>query len=315
MLLGMLGFALLWLAKLPFAVLEVWWERRHGIAHTSYVAATLGGWLELGARFLLLCVALGIVMGLARLTERWWWLLAAPVFVGLLALLVFLSPYLISTRPLSEYDPALASQVAALEQKEHVGHVPVRVQKVSSDTSLPNAEAVGIGPSRRVVIWDTMLDGRFSAGEIRVVLGHELGHLARNHLVKAIGWYALFAFPEAFLIALVARRRGGMGNPAAVPPAVLVFVVFNLATLPLQNAISRRREAEADWMALQNTRDPAAAKALFRAFVPAALDDPDPPTWEYLFLQNHPTDDQRIAMVDAWRQRYATSASSAAHIP
>src|SRR5262249_4857691 len=64
MLLGMIGFALVWAAELPFSVLEVWWQRRYGL-DGSYVQATIGNWLALGARFVLLSVALAIVMGLA----------------------------------------------------------------------------------------------------------------------------------------------------------------------------------------------------------------------------------------------------------
>ena len=57
---------------------------------------------------------------------------------------------------------------------------------------------MGIGPSRRVVLWDTILDGRFSPGELAVVIAHELGHVARDHVLKSIGWFALFAFPGAY---------------------------------------------------------------------------------------------------------------------
>lgn len=302
MLLGMLGFALLWLASLPVGVLETWWERRYNVATTGYFTAIFGGWLALGFKCILLCAALGLVMGLARLVGDWWWLLAAPVFIALTALLAFVSPYLVATHPLE--NPGLERAVAELERREHVGHVPVRVEDVSSETSLPNADATGFGPSREVVVWNTMLDGRLSPGEIRVVLGHELGHLARNHILKAVGWYALFAFPEAFLISRIARRRGGMGEPAAVPLAVLAFVVLGLLTLPLENIISRHREAEADWLALQATRDPGDARGLFESFVPLALSNPDPPTWEYVFLEDHPTIDQRLAMVEAWQKRY-----------
>ncbi len=199
--------------------------------------------------------------------------------------------------------------MASLERKAHVGHVPVRIQNVSTDTTLPNAETEGIGPSRRVVVWSTLLDGRFTNGEIRVVIAHELGHVARNHIWKSAGWEGLFLFPETFLIGLIVRRRGGMGEPAAVPLAVFAFVVIGLVVLPARNVISRHMESEADWLALQTTHDPRDASALFAAFVPTALSDPSPPTWEYIFLDDHPTVDQRIAMVRAWKSRYAASSA------
>ncbi len=309
MLLGMLGFCLLWLADVPFTALGVWWDRRYGVSHVGYATAILGGWLALGVSFVLLCVALAIVMGFARWIGRWWWVAAAPVFVGLAVLFAFVSPYLATTHPIR--DPQLLATVAQLEQRAGVGHVPVRVQDVSSDTSLPNAEAEGIGPSRRVVLWDTLIDGRFTPAEVRVVIAHELGHVKRNHIWKYVGWYALFAFPGTYLIGRVVRRRGGMGEAAAVPLSLLALVVLSLLALPLQNAISRHVEAEADWLALQTTHDPADAEGLFKTFVPAALSDPSPPTWEYLLVENHPTIDQRIAMARAWKARYATSASAA----
>jgi len=300
MLLGMIGFALLWLAEIPVDVASLWWQRRHHLTSTGYFDEIFGNWLALGAQFVFLCLTLAIVMGLARRFRKRWWILAAPVFVAIAALETFVAPYLLTTHPLR--DPQLLAQARALERIEHVGHVPIVVEPVRGSTALPNAEATGLGPSRRVVLWDTMIDGRFTDRELRVVIGHELGHLARNHLWKSIGWYALFALPGAYLIARATRRRGGMGEPAAVPLALLVLVVLGLLALPLENAISRHDEAEADWMALQSTRDPTAATMLFRRFVPTTLDEPDPATWEYLLLENHPTIAQRIAMAQAWRR-------------
>jgi STE24 endopeptidase len=316
MLLGMLGFGLLWLAEVPATVAELWWDRRHHLSHASYWHELLGGWLLLGFEFVLLCVALAIVMGLARLVGGWWWLLATPLLVGLVTVFVFVSPWLQSTHPV--VNPALRRAVAELERRGGTGNVPVRVQDVSSDTTLPNAETEGLGPSRRIVIWDTLLDGRFSPGEIRMVIAHELGHAKRNHILKSIGWSALFALLFAFVVSRVVLRRGGMGEPAAVPLAILTLALLQLLALPVQNLITRRMEAEADWLALQTTRDPASARRLFEAFVPTALQNPDPPTWEYLLAEDHPTIAQRIAMARAWQARYATSASrvpSSAQLP
>jgi STE24 endopeptidase len=309
MLLGMLGFGLLWVATIPVTVTSLWWDRRYGVRHDSYIEAVFGGWIVLGVLFVFLCVALGIVMGLARLVGRWWWLLAAPVFVGLAALFAFIAPYLDSTHRVD--DPALRTTIAQLERRAGVGHVPVRIQNVSGDTSAPNAVTEGLGVSRRIVIWDTLLDGRFSPGEVRVVIAHELGHVKRDHILKSIAWTALFAFPGAWIISRVTRRRGGMGEPAAVPLALLTLVVLSLLALPLQNAITRHMEAEADWLALRTTHDPRDGIRLFEAFVPTTLSDPSPPTWEYVLAENHPTIEQRIAMMRAWRRAYATTASAA----
>jgi Zn-dependent protease with chaperone function len=288
MLLGMIGFALVWAAELPFAVLAVWWRDHYGLPGSSYAQATIGNWFALGTQFVLLCVALAIVMGLARarrIGDRWW-ILAAPVFVGLRTLLAFVAPWLLGGRAFH------ARYVAQLERTENV-HVPVRVL---SGFSEPNAFATGLGASRRVFLWKPILDPPFTARMDRFVLAHELGHLAHNHIWKSLGWYALFAFPLAYLLARTARRRGGMGVPEAVPLAIFVYVVFQLATLPLQNVVTRHLEAEADWSALRATHDPVAGRQLFRLFASETLDDPNPPWWDYVFLENHPTLMQRIEM-------------------
>lgn len=300
MLLGMLGFAFVWLSQVPFDAAALWWERRYGVSKIGYVEWLLGNWLGLGAEFLFLCFALLIVMAFAGLLGDRWWLAGGPAFVAIAALFLFVSPYLTSgTHRLD--DPALAADARALERAEGLGRVRIDVQDVSDQTAAPNAMALGLGPTRRVILWDTLLD--FPRREVRVVLAHELGHLSRNHLPKGLAWYALFALPGAWLIARLTRRRGGMRDPAAVPLSLLVLVVLQLLALPLQNVISRRFEAEADWVALQATRDPQAARAMFHRLAVAALVQPRPPTWAYVLLDDHPTIQQRLAMVEAWQRR------------
>jgi STE24 endopeptidase len=296
MLLGMIGFALVWAAQLPFAVLGVWWRHRYDLSG-SYVQATLGNWFALGVQFVLLCAALAIVMGLARtrrIGDRWW-VAAAPVFVGLRILLAFVTPWLLGGYAFH------APYAARLERVEHV-HVPIRVLTGFDE---PNAFSTGLGASRRVFLWKPILEPPFTPRMDRFVLAHELGHLAHNHIWKSLAWYALFAFPIAYLLAVATRSRGGMGVPAAVPLAIFVYVVLQLAALPLQNVVSRHFEAEADWSALRATNDPVAGRQLFRLFASETLDDPNPPWWDYVFLENHPTLMQRIEMT-----RYYAAAQS-----
>ena len=299
MLLGMLGFAIVWLVQLPFRIADFWWARRYGLEKQGYLQFVFSDWIQLGAQFLFLCLALLIVMGLAGRLGRRWWLVGGPSFVGIAALFLFVSPYLVPglKRP---RDATLAARAHAIAAREGVGDVPLRVEKVSDETRAINAYAFGLGPSRRVVLWDTLVDGRYPRKEVLFVVGHEYGHQARNHLPKGLAWYALFALPGAFLIERLTRRKGGMRNPAAVPLSLLVLVVLQLLALPLQNAISRHLEAEADWTGLQTTRDPAAAAHLFQRFTTDDLFQPDPSTWSYLLLEDHPTTMQRVAMACAW---------------
>src|SRR5437588_854227 len=160
-----------------------------------------------------------------------------------------------------------------------------------------------LGPSRHVILWNTLLDGRFTRGEKDAVIAHELGHVRSRHIIKGIGWAALVVLPTLWLLALATRRRGGVGDPANLPFALLVLVVLGLLTAPFQNAISRRYESEADWRSLNATRDPASARKLFQSFERTSLENPNPPLWDYLWLEDHPTLMQRIAMAERWRER------------
>ena len=302
MLLAMLGLGLVWIAALPVGLIEVWWQRRHGITKANYLDWILGSWGALGGEFLGISLAILIVMGLAGWLPRTWWIPGAAVFVGLTLLFTFLSGYMQGGTRI--HDPQLVADERQLAQAEGIKPVPLDKVKVSTETSAPNAGATGLGPSRRIIFWDTILDGRFDRGELRVVLGHELGHLARNHLWKGIAWYALFALPGAFLIAMATRRRGGMAAPEAVPLALFVLVLLSLLALPFQTAITRHMEVEADWAALEATKDPASAERLFEGFGTSLHADPDPPTWDYVLFENHPTLMQRIEMARAWKARH-----------
>ena len=299
MLLGMLGLAILWLVQVPFGLLDHWWQRRHDVSELGYVDWLLLNWFALGGEFLFVCLALLIVMGLAGPLRFWWWVPGGAVFVGLVALFTFISPYMIPAQ--EKPPPWVVDQANQLAAEQGLPEIPVRVQVVES-WEAPNAAATGLGPTRRVILWDTMLLN-FSEDEITVVLGHELGHHSANHLWKNIAWYALFAFPGALAIALITRRRGGMREPLAVPLALLVFVVLQTLALPLQNAITRHMEQEADWIALETTQDADGARNLFQGFAREALIDPDPPWWSYHLTETHPVIVDRVAMAEAWRDR------------
>jgi Zn-dependent protease with chaperone function len=302
MLLAMLGLGLVWLLQLPFGLAELWWQRRHDVSRASYWEVVLNGWLALGGEFLFICLAMLIVIGLARVVGDWWWLPGGLAFIGLTALFTFVSPYLIPGQK-SLHRPALNAAADSYERQLGLDDIPLKVQDVSGETTLPNAGAVGLGPTRRIIMWSTILRPPFSRDEQKVVIAHELGHHARKHLYKGIGWYALFAIPGAFVISRVTRRRGGMRNPEAVPLGLLTLVVLSTLSLPLWNVVTRHMEAEADWVALTVSRDPQDAESLFKDLTFATHSDPSPPAWSYVLMETHPTGLQRIEMVRAWRAR------------
>jgi STE24 endopeptidase len=297
---AMLVLVTFWFISLPFGFAQQWWDARHGLAPHDYVSWIFAPWAALSFEAFFALVVVGIVLGLAGWLGDRWWVAAAPIFVVISAAFALLFGYVaqIGTHPLEAGQ--VRTDVRALERREGVAGTPVHVQDVSSYTNQANAYANGLGPSANIILWDTLLDGRFSSGEIRVVLAHEMGHIAHRHIVKGLGWTALFILPILWLVTLVARRRGGIADPAALPLALLALIVVSFLAAPFENVVTRRYEAEADWSALKATHDPASMRKLFITFQRTSLQEPDPPTWDYLWLENHPTIAQRIAMAQAW---------------
>jgi STE24 endopeptidase len=276
---GTLGLAL-WLAAVPSAVVTQWWQRRYGISLQSWGAWTLAflpsvlAWVAGGA------IAGAVVVALARRTSRWWaWVaILATATVGLYALV---NPLLGSGEPLRRRPPGLAG-------------VRVEVDRVYDETRAANAEAVGIGPTQRIVFWDTIL--RFPPREVTVIAAHERAHLDRRHIAKGLAWTLLFIVPGLWLVG----RAGRPDRAELLPCAALAAALVALVVLPFANAISRRYEREADWVALERTRDPDAAASLFRDLAVTNALQPDPPRWAYVLFADHPSTKQRIELAKSF---------------
>ena len=294
--LGALTLVAVWLARLPFVLAAHWWRRRYGISSADYGTILVDPWLERLGSLVAACAAIAVVVLLARRLGERWWLVGGPAFATVGAAFLLAQPLLLVPRLEPLGDRALAGEIQALAERQGVGEVEVQVRDASRRTRAINGELYGIGPTKRMILWDTALDGRLSRAEIRSLAAHEFGHVEARHVWKGIGWLFLVSIPAAYVVARITRRRGGLGQPSAVPLALLAVAVLQLALLPVANAISRRYEAEADWLALRATGDPEALEGLTRELAEASLADPDPQAWARIVLETHPTPLERIAM-------------------
>jgi STE24 endopeptidase len=298
---GVVVLTILWAVSLPFFYVSAWWDRRHDISLEPWGLIVFEPWFELVGGTLPTFVVLAVLLLLAKRFVRHWWIGGSAVILVLAVLLQLGLPYLerLGSKPPS---PQLAATIDELERREGSGDLTVRVDDVDDQTTQANAFTFGIGPSRTVVLWSTLLDGRFTREEVRFVAAHEVAHQARNHLWKGVAWGTLIGVPLLAAVAFVTGRRGGLRNPGTVPLALLTLTVVQLALLPFVNSVSRRYEAEADWTALKATRDPEAAKGLFTGFT-EDLSDPQPPGWVQFVLATHPSPLDRVEMAEAWRKR------------
>jgi STE24 endopeptidase len=288
-----LALAAAWLGRLPFRIALHWWRRRHGLSSQPYLDSLLAPWLDRLALMAAAAFALVVATLLARRLGERWWVAGAPALtlVGTAVLLV--QPLVLAPRLEPLRNPRLAAEVRALAREQGIDHVDVVERHVSDRTRTVNAEVAGLGPTLRVVLWDT-LRNRVDERQLRFLVAHELAHVSRSHLLEGIAWFALLTPLLTYAVARATRRRGGIAEPRAVPVAVLTVVALQLALLPAANAISRRYEREADWVALETTGDPNAAIGLFRRFADENLTDPTPPRWATVVFGTHPTLEDRI---------------------
>ncbi len=291
---------LLWLVRLPFGLAAHSWRRRFDIAREGYLEWLVRPWPTLAAETLLACVAVAALMLLAAHLGRRWWLAGAAAVAVLGSAYVLVQPLVLAPRFAPLDDPALATEIERLARSMDVGEVEVRLRKAAERTRAANAEVVGIGPTRRIVLWDTLLEGEFNRTEVRALAAHELGHVAERHVWKGLGWFLLAVGPLLFLLDRAARWRGGLTRPDAVPVVIAAVLALQLLLAPAVNAVSRRYEAEADWVALEATGDPEAMRQLLRGLAVRNLADPEPPAWWTAAFRTHPSIVDRIAMAEAW---------------
>jgi STE24 endopeptidase len=288
---------------LPFAVLLRRHALDHGLSHQAWSAFAV----DLVKGELVAIVATSIVVvvlvGCARRWERAW----PAVAGGLLGVLVltgsFVYPVLIE--PLfnsftSLKDGPLRTEVLALAEREHVPVDDVLVADASRRTTTLNAYVSGFGSTRRVVLYDNLVEDVPSDQALSVV-AHELAHARHDDVLTGSLLGAAGAVFGVGLLGLLVgaaggRRRPAMRDPAVVPLVLALVALGTLLASPVENGISRRIETRADVDALEVTHDPAAFIGVQRQLALHALSDPTPPAWSQWWFGSHPTTLTRIAI-------------------
>jgi STE24 endopeptidase len=307
-------------AGLPFSLRAFGQDRRAGLA-TQRLGGFLRDWAKARAVGLVLVV---LPLGALVLGARWqppgWPLVAAAAAVLLVLALTVAGPVLIEPlfnrfRPL---DPGpLRARLLELATAMEVPVRDVLVSDASRRTTRVNAYVSGLGRTRRVVVYDTLLAGTSAdpagaADEVALVAAHELAHVRhRDVLLGTVGSAALAAVSVLAVVALLdleAVRRlfavTGLGDPLVAPGLLLLGMLGGLLAAPLASAISRWAEARADWVALEVTRDPATAVAVERRLALENRADLRPNRLLLAMFASHPPTMARIAQAWLWAERH-----------
>jgi STE24 endopeptidase len=277
---------------------------------------TWGPWLEdvakaAGIEAVIAGAGGAVALALVRRFPRRWWIPGGGIVVAFGVITLWLWPVVID--PLfNEFQPLregrLRSQVLELAERADVKVGEVYRVDASRRTTAVNAYVGGIGPTKRVVLYDTLIDG-LPPEQVRQVVAHELGHQKHRDIYRGLLWLTLVAPAGVYLAQRLAEafgRREGLGDPArkagpaALPAIALAVSLVSLGVGSASNVLSRQVEARADAFSLELTHDPAAHIALERELAERNITDPDPPALLHSLFGTHPTTIERIGIGEAW---------------
>lgn len=247
------------------------------------------------------CVA--VVLWLVDRTH-WWW---AWVVAGIFGVTFFLSYlYPIVVEPLfNHFAPLprtgdLSIRIRALARRAGEGELPIYVSDLSRRTKAGNAYVVGIGPSKRIVIGDTLLSSA-TPDEIVFVVAHELGHDVHRDTFKGSIFASVMFIFAAALAVLMADRLGFRRDDDPLSRIALVaalLAVLYVVLLPVTNGYSRIVESAADAYGLHLTADKVAGARTFVRFADEDLALLCPGRLARIWWYSHPPLGTRISVMN-----------------
>jgi STE24 endopeptidase len=305
-LLGLIGEVV----TLPLAAWQHTIVVRYGISTQGWSGWTADLLKSYGVGAVLGGLALLGFYTVTHFAPRWWWAFAAAGAAGLVVLLSFVLPVIVEP-VFNKFTPMAAGQLRTeLMQLAARDGVPVKdvlVADASRRTRAVNAYVSGLGPTRRIVVYDTLLT-EATPDEVVSVVAHELGHAKDGDVLLGTALGALGTGAAVIVVYLLGEwgwllRRAGVdaiGEPRALALLLALAALAALVGGPAQAYVSRRIEARADLHALDLAGDPATFEAMQRRLGTVNLSDPDPPTWEYLMSASHPSTVERMAAARAY---------------
>ncbi len=294
-------------ATLP---LDLW--RHERAVDVGLSTQSLGPWFaDVGRSAAIGAVLAGaggaIAIGLVRRFPRHWWAPASGAIVALSVVFVYVAPVVLDP-VFNRFDALprgeLRSQVLDLSKRAGVDVGEVYRVDASRRTTGANAYVNGLGHTKRVVLYDNLIED-YPRAELRSVVAHELAHVKYDDVLRGLAWLAFVAPAGAWLVQLLAERiarRGREGaenpfegaGPAVLPAIALAVALVSFGVGLAGNGLSRRMEARADAFALKLTNDPKAFVDLEQRLAVTNVSEPDPPEVLHTLFGTHPTTVERI---------------------
>lgn len=309
---------------LPTDIYGQWLSRKY-----DQSIQTWGSWFWDWAKIQFVLFIIGAVifwilyLVIRRSPRRWWlyfWLTTLPILALLQILIpVLVLPLLYKSVPLAPRQPQLVERIEQVTRRGGLDIPRDRMFELlaSEKTKSLNAAVMGFGPSKRVVIFDTLL-AKMTTDQTLFAFGHEMGHYVLGHVYRGFAFTALtfllFFFLSYLFVRGILHRWGqrwgirSLDDFASLPVILLLLSVFSFLYSPIQNSYTRYGEHEADIYGLEVTHGiipnaGAVAAQSFQILGESNLADPDPPPFIKVWLYSHPPLNERIsfaASYDPW---------------
>ncbi len=303
--------SILSLVQLPFRFYSGYiFEHKYGLSNQTVKTWLVDYGKGLFIGYLFGIPILTLVYYLIGKTPQWWLIAGALYFfIELLVntiVPIFVLPLFYKLKPYA--DAVQKKKMIGMAERAGVtGIKKVLVAKESEKSKKPNAMFAGFWKTKRIILFDTLLDS-FTPAEIETVIAHELGHYVHKDIWKEIVIETLKSFPVLYIASLVLNSYShsfGMVPQAiaTLPLFLLTETIADLLLMPAFNAYSRKIEFEADTFALEVSNKPGAQASTERRLADMALSDDDPhPLIEFVFY-SHPCAKKRIALAENWKKK------------
>ena len=304
--------AMSWALTLPWAIYQGWWrEKQYGLTSQA-----LGGWLGeavIGAAISVVATSLLLVAiyALIRRARRFWWAWAAGVTAAFIVIGLVLAPLVIE--PIfNTYTPApngpVRDAVVTLAKQTGTPSDKIFIYNGSKQSDRYTANVSGLFGTARVAMSDTMFKQGADLAEVRGVVGHEMGHYVRAHILWTVGilvllsvlafWLTDRLYPVAHRV-LRADRVGDISDPAGLPVLALVLAFLGVLGTPVFATMTRTMEEDADHFSLVHANEPdGLSKALIKT---AEYRAPSPSAIEEFLFYDHPSVENRIRRAMEWK--------------
>lgn len=288
-------------ARWPFGVWAEVVRRQEGLSVRGWGSFTRDRLVAAGMDAAVLVVAVLAVVLLARWLPRWWPVVAAGagavlVVAGSLLYPVLVEPAFATHAPLP--DGPVREGVLELAERSGAPLRDVLVADTSARSTTLNAHVSGLGPTRRMVLQDTLLQA-MPDDQVLAVVAHETAHAASDDVLRGTAVGALGTGALVLGLGVVATARWGrrVGTASAAGVVALLVLVGQVVATPVESLVSRQLERHADAVAVTLTDDPAAFARAQQTLLLTNLVDPSPPGWVQWWFGSHPTGAERVAAV------------------